>query len=82
MEAKLVKSAIYGFIFGVAISILLVPDKITLHRGDLVTITDVNKWDYIISILRHSITVSLIVTIAVAIWELRKKTIKQTTAGI
>jgi len=80
VEKKLVKSAIYGFVFGIAISILVVPDKIYSHQGTSQMTIDVDKWDYIMSILRYSIKASLTVFTVVAIWQLGKRIVKKSVS--
>ena len=56
MEKKLRKWACYGFLFGLAVSILLVSNKEVTHvQGGSVTETK-PVFDYILSLLRYSIS--------------------------
>ena len=56
MEKKLRKWAFYGFLFGLAVSILLVSNKeVTRVQGGSITQTK-PVFDYILSLLRYSIS--------------------------
>lgn len=56
MEDKLVKSAKYGFLVGLAIMILFVPEKreITLYSGRMTT-QDLTWMEYILRVVRYTI---------------------------
>ncbi|MGE7603497.1 hypothetical protein ACQKL5_13570 [Peribacillus sp. NPDC097675] len=56
MEKKLQKWAFYGFLFGLAVSILLVSNKeVTKVEGGSITQTK-PVFDYMLSLLRYSIS--------------------------
>lgn len=74
MEVKLWKSAKYGFISGLALSILFVPYKTTIRTGNNSTVTTyTNLQDYVVTLLRYSIVFAIIVILLVAALEIYKE---------
>lgn len=76
METKMVKTAKYGFLSGLGLSILFVPYKTTIRfvQGGTET-TYVNLHDYFISLLRYSVLITILALVIVLVVELngRKK---------
>lgn len=70
IEKKLVKGALYGFLIGLALAILFIPDTITTYTNSTSSVSyDVPMRDYLLQILRFSVIASLVTTVALWIRE-------------
>jgi len=61
----LVKGAIYGFLIGLALAIIFIPDTITRVEGNATTIYTLSIREYLFKLLRFAVIAGLATTIVV-----------------
>ena len=65
----MVKGAIYGFLIGLALAIIFIPDTITRVNGNISSSYSIPIWDYLLKLLRFSAKISLATTVVLWIRE-------------
>lgn len=69
IEKKLVKGAIYGFLIGLALALVFIPDTITRIDSNMTTIYSIPIREYLFELLRFAVKTSLATTLVLWIRE-------------
>ncbi|OAB26806.1 hypothetical protein PMSD_24730 [Paenibacillus macquariensis subsp. defensor] len=69
IEKRLVKGAIYGFLIGLALAILFIPDTITRVETNVTTSYSISMREYSLKLLRFAVKTSLATTVVLWIRE-------------
>ncbi|WP_336773537.1 hypothetical protein [Paenibacillus sp. MMO-58] len=63
IEKRLVKGALYGFLIGLALAIVFIPDTITHVEANVTTSYSIPMREYLLKLLRFAVKVSLATTV-------------------
>ncbi|CDN41970.1 MULTISPECIES: hypothetical protein [Paenibacillus] len=69
MERYLLKTALYTFLLGLALGLLLVPDSVTQISGRVKSVAELPLRDYILNLLRFAVRIALAGLALGAIWK-------------
>jgi len=69
IEKRLVKGAIYGFLIGLALAIIFIPDTIISVETNVTTSYSISIREYLLKLLRFAVKTSLATTVVLWIRE-------------
>lgn len=69
IEKKLIKGALYGFLIGLALAIIFIPDTITRVESNMISSYSIPIREYLLKLLRFAVKTSLATTVVLWIRE-------------